>query len=410
MSFGNPRCILIVGGKKMKKYFLIGTMVFLMLFNTAIPVFAEEKGDDSTTDIPKLAEDANSAILMERDTGKMLFDKNANEKLPPASMTKIMTLLLIMEAIDKGNLKMDEMVRVSERASSMGGSQIFLEEGEEMSVEDLLKGIAMASGNDASVALAERIAGSEEAFVKRMNEKVKDLNLKNTHFQNTTGLPAKDHYSTASDMAVIAKALLKYESITKFTSVYEDYLRKGKDNEFWLVNTNKLVKFYPGVDGLKTGFTNEAKYCLTATAKKNDMRVIAVVMGAKSPKKRNEAVSQMLDYAFNHFETKQLFKKDQVITSLQLLKAENKHVNIVASESISTIHKKGADTEDIKTAVELDKDIASPMKKGDSVGMLYVKNGEKILSETPLTINQDIKTASYFTFLKRSLQKMAKYN
>lgn len=410
INFGNPRCILIVGGKTMKKYFLMGSMIFFMLFSTTVPAFAEEKGNDASTDTPKLAEDANSAILMERDTGKMLFDKNANEKLPPASMTKIMTLLLIMEAIDKGNLKMDEMVRISERASSMGGSQVFLEAGEEMSVKDLLKGISIASGNDASVAMAERISGSEEAFVKKMNEKVKELNLKNTKFQNTTGLPAKDHYSTAYDMAVIAKELLKYESITKFTSVYEDYLRKGEDNEFWLVNTNKLVKFYPGVDGLKTGFTNEAKYCLTATAKKNDMRVIAVVMGAESPKKRNATVSQMLDYAFNHFETKQLFKKDQVITTLELLKAENKQINIVASESISTIHEKGADTADIKAQVELDKNLAPPMEKGDRVGTLYVKDGKKTLSETPLTIKQDIETASYFTFLKRSLQKMAKFN
>ena len=340
----------------------------------------------------------------------MLFDKNANEKLPPASMTKIMTLLLIMESLDKGNIKMDEMIRISERASSMGGSQIFLEAGEEMSVKDLLKGIAIASGNDASVALAERIAGSEEAFVKKMNEKAKELNLKNTKFQNTTGLPAKDHYSTAHDMAIMAKELLKYESITKFTSIYEDYLRKGKENEFWLVNTNKLVKFYPGVDGLKTGFTNEAKYCLTATAKKNDMRVIAVVMGADTTKKRNAAVSQMLDYAFNHFETKKLFDKDQLITKLQLLKAEDKNINIVASESISTIHQKGAETENIKAVVELDKNLSPPMQKGDKVGTLYVKNGEKVLSKTPLTVDHNIETASYFTFLKRSLQKMAKFN
>src|SRR5690625_5068886 len=201
------------------------------------------------------------------------------------------------------------MVRISERASSMGGSQIFLEAGEEMSVNDLLKGIAVASGNDASVALAERIAGSEEAFVEKMNNKVKELKLKNTHFQNTTGLPAEDHYSTSHDIAIIAKELLKYESITEYTSLYEDYLRKGEENEFWLVNTNKLVKFYPGVDGLKTGFTNEAKYCLTATAKKHDMRVIAVVMGADKPKERNAAISNMLDYAFNHFETKNLFEK-----------------------------------------------------------------------------------------------------
>lgn len=389
----------------MKKYILI-VIILSMFFTAAMPISAEEKSKDDSN--VKLAPDAKSAILIERDTGKTLFDKNANEKLPPASMTKIMTLLLIMESLDKGKLKMDEMVRVSERASSMGGSQIFLEAGEEMSVENLLKGIAIASGNDASVALAERIAGSEEAFVKKMNEKVKALNLENTKFQNTTGLPAEDHYSTSYDMAIIAKELLKYETITKFTSIYEDYLRKGEENEFWLVNTNKLVKFYPGVDGLKTGFTNEAKYCLTATAKKNDMRVIAVVMGAETPKKRNATVSSMLDYAFNHFETKKLYEKDQLITKLQLTKAENKNINIVASQSISTLHEKGASTEKIKTVVELDDNITLPMEKGEQVGTLYVKNGEKILSKTPLTIDQDVKRASYITFLKRSLQKMTK--
>lgn len=392
----------------MKKYVLIVSIIFSMLFSAAMPTFAEEKSEDDTTETLKLAPDAKSAILIERDTGKTLFDKNANEILPPASMTKIMTLLLIMESLDKGNLKMDEMIRISERAASMGGSQIFLEAGEEMSVEDLLKGVAVASGNDASVALAERISGSEDAFVKEMNEKVKELNLKNTKFQNTTGLPAKDHYSTSYDMAIIAKELLRYESITKFTSIYEDYLRKGKENEFWLVNTNKLVKFYQGVDGLKTGFTNEAKYCLTATAKKNDMRVIAVTMGAESPKKRNATISNMLDYAFNHFETKKLYKKDQLITKLQLIKAENKNINIVASQSISTLHKKGASTENIKTVVEIDEHLSLPMEKGDQVGVLYVKDGKKVLSETPLTIDKDVEKASYLTFLKRSLQKMAK--
>src|SRR5690625_4741622 len=345
----------------MKKYSLFISITFLLTFILATPAAAETEQSQPET----LADGAKSAILMERDTGEILFDKNSHEKLPPASMTKTMTLLLIMEALEAGTLKKDEMIRVSEKAASMGGSQIFLEAGEEMSVNDLLKGIAVASGNDASVALAERIAGSEEAFVEKMNNKVKELKLKNTHFQNTTGLPAEDHYSTSHDMAIIAKELLKYESITEYTSLYEDYLRKGEENEFWLVNTNKLVKFYPGVDGLKTGFTNEAKYCLTATAKKHDMRVIAVVMGADKPKERNAAISNMLDYAFNHFETKNLFEKGQTITNLKDLKAENKNINIVASQSISTLHKKGESTEDITTSVVLDDKLSLPIKKGE---------------------------------------------
>jgi D-alanyl-D-alanine carboxypeptidase (penicillin-binding protein 5/6) len=390
----------------MKKNVIMVSIIFTLLLGTNIPVFAEE--ENSEQDQLNLASEAETAILMERDTGEVLFDKNADEQLPPASMTKVMTLLIIMEELENGNLSYDETIRISERAASMGGSQIFLEEGEEMTVEDLLKGVAVASGNDASVALAERIAGSEEAFVKKMNEKVDELDLKNTKFKNSTGLPAEEHYSTSYDMAIIAKELLKYETITDYTSIYEDYLRKGEENEFWLVNTNKLVRFYPGVDGLKTGFTNEAKYCLTATAEKNDMRLITVVMGAETTKERNAAVSQMLDYAFNHFETKKLFDKGEKITNLQLLKAEDKDIEIVASESISTLHTKGESTEDIKTKVEVNPDVSAPLQKGDEIGTLYVIKGEDILSESGLTVNHDIEKASYYTLFKRSMQKLLK--
>ncbi|MFD1171648.1 D-alanyl-D-alanine carboxypeptidase family protein [Oceanobacillus picturae] len=391
----------------MKKIVLL-SIVLLCVFAMTIPVAAEEKSSDNSK--ANLAKGADSAILLERDTGKLLFDKNAHEKLPPASMTKIMTLLLIMEQLEKGSLKLDETVRVSERAASMGGSQIFLEAGEEMTVNDLLKGIAIASGNDASVAMAERVAGSEEEFVSLMNKKVKELKLKDTKFQNTTGLPADDHYSTAYDMAIIAKELLKYESITNYTSVYEDYLRKGQENEFWLVNTNKLVRFYPGVDGLKTGFTNEAKYCLTATAEKDGMRVIAVVMGAKTTKERNASVSEMLDYAFNKFQTNKLFEKGDVITTLRLTKAEKKQNDVVASESISTLHAKGDSVDNITTEVKMKQDLVLPIKKGDHVGTLIVKDGDKVLSESQLTVKDTIEKASYYTLMKRSLQKLVKFD
>lgn len=390
----------------MKKYILIVTTLSLMLFQAPIHTYGEEKENSDETS--HLAQDAKSAILIERDTGELLFDKNAQEKLPPASMTKIMTLLLIMEALDKNELDLDEKVRISERAASMGGSQIFLGEGEEMTVNDLLKGIAIASGNDASVALAERIAGSEEAFVKRMNDKVKELKLKNTHFQNSSGLPATDHYSTSYDMAMIAKELLRYEKITEYTSIYDDYLRKGEKNEFWLVNTNKLIKFYPGVDGLKTGFTNEAKYCLTATAKKNDMRVIAVVMGVETVKERNAAISQMLDYAFNNFSAKKLFEKGETIRSVQLTKAKNSKVNMVTSQSISTIHKKGETTADISTSIKLNDEFNIPMKKGDETGTLTVNIGDQVVSKTPIVVDQDVQLASYFTLFKRAMQSLVK--
>ncbi|GGJ94317.1 D-alanyl-D-alanine carboxypeptidase DacF [Lentibacillus kapialis] len=389
----------------MKKYVLLTSIILSILF-MPFTVFGEENGKGNTDQDLNLVPDAESGILMERDTGKVLFNKNAQEKLPPASMTKVMTLLLIMEALDKGKIDKNETIRISDRAASMGGSQIFLEAGEEMSVNDLLKGIAVASANDASVALAERIAGSEKAFVKQMNKKTKALGLENTRFRNATGLPAEDHYSTAHDMAVMAKELLKYESVTEYTSIYEDYLRKGEENEFWLVNTNKLVKSYPGVDGLKTGYTNEAKYCLTATAEKNNMRMIAVVMGAETTKKRNAAISGMLDYAFNHFETKNLYKKGETITTLDLLRAENATVDVTASESISTIHRKGEDDKDLTTSVNIKSDIGLPINKGDQVGELIIKSNGKTLSKTPLTVDHDVQQASYLTLLKRAAQNM----
>lgn len=389
----------------MNKRSMILTLICFFLFSSFYsPLSTQAASEEKQT--PNLAKDANSAILMEQDTGTILFEKDPHEKLPPASMTKVMTLLLIMEAIDQGQLTLDEQVRISENASSMGGSQVFLEAGEEMSVEDLLKSIAIASANDASVALAERISGSEEAFVEAMNDKVKELGLKNTKFKNTTGLPAEDHYSTAYDMAVISRELLKYEDITAYTSIYEDYLREGTDKEFWLVNTNKLVRFYPGVDGLKTGYTSEAKYCLAATMKKEDMRVVAVVFGYDSSKTRNAEVSSMLDYAFNHYVATKLHEQGEVITELSLLKGEERKTNIVTKEKVSTIHPKGEDMDNLHTEYELFDDLSLPIKAGDEVGTLYVKNDNEILMESPLTVEQSIEKASLFTLFKRALQKV----
>ena len=230
-----------------------------------------------------LAENAKSAILIEASTGEVLYSKNPDQKLAPASMTKIMSLILIMENIENGNLKWNDIVVVSKNAASMGGSQIFLEQNEMMSVEDLVKGICVASGNDATVAMAEKIAGTEAAFVKLMNDKANKLGLKNTHFVNATGLDAEGHYSSARDMSIMARELVKHQKILEFSSIYEDYLRKNTSNSFWLVNTNKLVKFYSYIDGLKTGYTGDAGYCLTATGKKRDLRLISVVMGEENP-------------------------------------------------------------------------------------------------------------------------------
>ena len=270
----------------------IWIFIFLILF-IPIRVYGEELN---------LAENAKSAILIEASTGEILYQKNANERLAPASMTKIMSLILIMENIENGNLKWNDIVVVSKNASSMGGSQIFLETNEMMTVEDLVKGICIASGNDATVSLAEKIAGTEKAFVKLMNDKAKSLGLRNTNFMNSTGLDAEGHYSSAYDMAFMARELIKHEKVFSFTTIYEDYLRQDTDNKFWLVNTNKLIKTYDGADGLKTGYTKEAGYCLTATAKRDRMRLIGTIMGASESKTRNSNMMKLLDYGFNSYE------------------------------------------------------------------------------------------------------------
>lgn len=349
---------------------------------------------------------APSAILMERDTGTILFNKESDKQLPPASMTKIMTMILIMEEIDKGTLKLNDKIRTSERAASMGGSQIFLEEGEVMTVEELLKAIAVASANDASVALAEHIAGTEEEFVNRMNEKAKALGLKNTYFSNSTGLPAKNHYSSAYDMAVMAKELLKHEEITKYTGIYEDYLRENTDKKFWLVNTNRLVKFYEGVDGLKTGYTNEAKYCLTATAKKGNLRMIAVVMGAENTKERNRDITQMFDYAFSQFEIHNLYQRGAKVKEIEISKGSEKKMNVVTDDVVSILNKKGENIEDVTEKVRVKKDLKAPIKKGEAVGKLILEKDGKVISETTLISADDIEKASWWKLFKRSLQQL----
>jgi serine-type D-Ala-D-Ala carboxypeptidase (penicillin-binding protein 5/6) len=378
-------------------------VIALLLTSLWIPSVSAE--ETPSTDITN---NVRSAILIERDTGQILYEKNSNEELPPASMTKIMTMLLIMEAIDEGKLKWGENVRTSEYAASMGGSQIFLEPGEEMTVKQMLQGIAIGSGNDASVAMAEKIAGSEEAFVDMMNNKVKELGLKNTIFKNTTGLPGSGHYSSAHDMAIMAKELLKYEDITKFTGTYEAYLRENTDKKFWLVNTNKLVRFYPGVDGLKTGFTGEAKYCLTATAQKDGMRVIAVVFGAPTSKERNAQVTKMLNFAFAQYQTHPMFKRNQVIGNAKVNKGAEKKVEAVTSEPLSLLTKKGEKTEDVQRKVTLNKNLSAPINKGDKVGTIQLVKEGKVVLESELVAKNDVKEAGWWTLYKRSFGMFTK--
>jgi D-alanyl-D-alanine carboxypeptidase (penicillin-binding protein 5/6) len=360
--------------------------------------FAEEKKAPSVD----LTPNAQSAVLMDADTGTVIAEKNKDAKLPPASITKIMTMLLIMEAIDKGNIKMDEKVKVSEYAASMGGSQIFLEPGEEMTVEEMLKGIAMASGNDASVAMAEKIAGSEENFVQMMNERAQQLGMNNTHFSNCNGLPVANHYTTANDIAVMSRELLKHEGITKFTGAYQDYLRKETASPFWLVNTNKLVRFYSGADGLKTGYTSEAKFCLSATAKRENLRVVAVVLGEPNTKTRNAEVTKLFDYAFAQYTNYPLFKSGDSLGNFTINKGQVSTVPLVAKQNYSILMKKGTVSGEIRHELKLDPNIKAPISMGQPIGRIVVYNGDSLLAEYPLESPVAVDKASWWKLFKRT--------
>lgn len=364
---------------------------------------AEEPIKEQNNVIPpvELAENAISAVLLDADTGTIIYEKNGHEKLPPASITKIMTMLLVVEAIDAGKLKWTDKVRTSEYAASMGGSQIFLEAGEEMTVDDMLKGIAMASGNDASVAMAEKLAGTEAAFVEMMNKRAKELGMNDTHFANCNGLPVDNHYSSAHDIAIMSRELLKHKDVTKYTGAYQDHLRKDSEKPFWLVNTNKLVRFYPGADGLKTGYTSEAKFCLSATAVKDGMRVVAVVLGEPNTKTRNSEVSNMMDYAFSQYMMKTIYKKGDVIGKVQIEKGNIKEIEIIADTPYSVLMKRGASDETTQQ-LTIPAEIKAPIAKGQVLGKLIVSQDNKVLKEFEIKAAVDVEKAGFWKLFKRT--------
>jgi len=386
-------------------------LCFIMCSAFFSPMVAAAKEKSNRPEGMNFAPHARSAILMEADTGTILYEKNPDEKLPPASITKVMTLLLIMEAIERGEIKLTDKVRTSERAASMGGSQIFLQPGEEMTVEDMIKGIAIASGNDASVAMAEHLAGTEEAFVNRMNQRARELGMNNTHFVNSNGLPATDHYTTARDIAIMSRELLKHDLITKYTGTYQDYLRKDTANPFWLVNTNRLVRFYEGVDGLKTGYTAEAKYCLTATAKRNNMRIIAVVMGEPDVKTRNSEISTMFNYAFSHYQVKPMYRKGETVRNIAVDKGSQPTVNVVTPQAVSLLMKRGESIEDYTQEVVVEPSVAAPVRKDQVVGHIFIRTRDgKEVNRIDLYPEQSVERAGIWEILKRTTKKVLMHN
>ncbi|WP_100488146.1 D-alanyl-D-alanine carboxypeptidase family protein [Sporolactobacillus pectinivorans] len=376
-------------------WFICTVLLFAIMGPAGIASAETNKANDDNKS------SARSAIVIEQETGDILYQRNADKELPPASMTKVMTLLLIFKALSSHQISLNDKVSVSEHAASMGGSQVFLEPGETMTVNEMLKAIAIASGNDASVAMAEFIAGSEKAFVGQMNQEAKQLGLTHTHFENPTGLPVKNHYTTAHDMAIMARALAGYEKVFGYTSKYEDYLRENTDQKFWLVNTNKLIKTYPGADGMKTGFTNEAKYCLTATAKRNGMRVIAVVMGAETPKERNKEVAGLMDQAFATYTTKKLLDKNKTVAIANVNKGDHGKVPVVTEKPAVLLLKKGDHAQGLEKKAELNGTLQAPIKAGTVVGYYKITQKGQLISETPLIVKETVKRASWWQLFKR---------
>ena len=339
---------------------------------------------------------SKSAIMIEPTTNTVLYELNKDERLAPASMTKLMTMLIIMESIDNGKISLDDDVLISSNASSMGGSQVFLEANSKLKVEQLLKGIAIASGNDAAVAMAEHIAGSTNEFVNMMNNKVTDLGLKNTHFVNVHGLDADNHYSSAYDMSIIAKELLKHEKILEYTSLYEDYLEKPDGTKTWLVNTNKLVRFYEGVDGLKTGYTSNAKYCLTSTASKNNIRFITVVMGVDTSEHRSLDTTNMLNYGFANFKLNRILKSDDEVGILKVKGGKKERITYYSKEDVTDLIKSGEDKSysyNINTYK-----ISAPVSSGDVVGnMEIVDNNGKVVRNVELIVKENVEKHNFFS-------------
>ncbi len=318
---------------------------------------------------------AKSSILIEASSGKVLYENNADEQLPIASVTKVMTMLLIMEAIDSGSLKYSDMVTCSDYAASMGGSQVYLEPGEQMSVDDMLKAIAVASGNDAAVAMAEHIAGSEPDFVALMNKRAQELGMKNTNFVNVNGLDTENHYSSARDVAAASAELMKHDDIAKYLTIWMDTLRGG---EFGLANTNKLIRYYEGANGIKTGSTSEALYCLSAAAKRNDMQLIAVVLGAPTTKDRFNSASKLLDYGFAGWAVKRADKKEPLPKRIDVVKGARQTVDVATKGNFSALIEKN-NLNLVEKQVILPDSINAPVKKGQRIGCIeYTLNGNTV--------------------------------
>lgn len=377
----------------MKKWICVGLILSMLV----LPVQAQPEG---------LSVAGKSALLMDAATGTVLFESNSHEKLAPASVTKVMTLLLIMEAIDSGKISWKDTVTASAEAAAKGGSQIFLKEGETMSVEDMVKSIAVSSANDCACAMAEHIAGSEAAFVELMNQKAKELGMKDTNFVNCTGLDdepeAENHKTSAYDIALMSRELIvKHPDIEKYTTIWMDTVRNGT---FGLSNTNKLIRFYSGATGLKTGFTSGAGYCLSATAKREGMELIAVVMGCETSKERLAACKTLLDFGFANYAlvTPELSGSNPVPVKL----GTQAQVNAVPGENPQLLISKGQ-KDMITTQVTLEEGVTAPVSQGQRMGTLEIKAGDQILAQVPMVAETPVERLTLGQLFVEMLRRLS---
>lgn len=358
-----------------------------------VPIY----GIDPAAELP-FDVDALSAVLMDAETGEILYAKNPDEALPPASVTKIMTLLLVMEAIDSGQIMMSDMVSVSENAASMGGSQVYLEPGEQMSVEDLLKSTVVSSANDAAVALGEYVSGSEEAFVRRMNERAAELGMEHTKFENATGLDddTTAHLTSAEDIAIMSRALLSHEKILEYTSIWMDTIRNGA---FGLSNTNRLIRFYSGATGLKTGSTSKAKFCISATAKRDGLHLIAVIMGSPTRDVRNAMATRLLDWGFANFA---MYRNPGADAGrIKVLGGVAEDCGVLYGD-YSRLMKKGSE-KNVTYTVELPDTVAAPITAGDVIGKIVYRCGDTVIDECDVTASESVDKISFWGLFARML-------
>jgi D-alanyl-D-alanine carboxypeptidase (penicillin-binding protein 5/6) len=353
--------------------------------------------------------DAKSAVLIDAGSGTVLFEQNSHDRLPPASVTKVMTMLLIMEAVDRGQMSLEDKVTVSEKAASMGGSQMYMEPGEQQKLETLMTGIAVASANDACVAAAEYHSGTVDIFVENMNKRAQELGMKDTNFVNTNGLPVANHYSSAYDIALMSKELLKHPKIQDWFNIWMTNITVGlpgkKQTELGLTNTNRMIKTYPGANGIKTGFTQEAGYCLSASAQKGDLTLIAVIMGSSTSKIRFAEASKLLDYGFANYDSVKLAEKGEPMGMVVIEKGNPNLVNAVAPENISILVKKG-EKDTVKGELVFENVISAPIAMGDQLGEMVIYKDDQEIARYPVVAEENVKKASLMQIYMRMIKTL----